>query len=148
MMTVTIQGWGPDTERSFKETLFRFLEEVNSTKAALYLLAPDGAYLLATQYGFGRREALSVRHEARASLVLKAHELREKPLVVNRRDESPELFDIFNSAGSTRMLLTPVYGDSRLVGFVDARDKGRKRPFLKEDENAARIIISISGLKG
>lgn len=140
MMTVTIQGWGPDTERSFKETLFRFLEEVNSTKAALYLLAPDGAYLLATQYGFGRREILSVRHEARASMVLKANELREKPLVVNHRDESPELFDIFNSAGSARMLLTPVYGDGRLVGFVDARDKGRKRPFLKEDENAARLI--------
>ena len=142
MMTATIQGWAPDTERSFKETLFRFLEEVNSTKAALYLLAPDGAYLLATQYGFGRREILSVRHEARSPLAVKAHELREKPLVVNHRDESPELFDILNAAGSARMLLTPVYGDSRLVGFVDARDKGRKRPFLEEDENAARRIAS------
>ncbi len=140
MMTVTIQGWAPDTERSFKETLFRFLEEINSTKAALYLLAPDGAYLLATQYGFGRREILSVRHESGSPLVLKALELRDKPLIVNHRDESPELFDVLNASGSARMLLTPVYGDDRLVGFVDVRDKGRKRPFLNEDEKAAQII--------
>ncbi len=139
-MTATIQGWAPETERSFKETLFRFLEEVNSTKAALYLLAPDGAYLLATQYGFGRRESLSVRHESRSRLVLKARELRDKPLIVNHRDESPELFRVLDASGSTRMLLTPVFGDSRLVAFVDAREKGRKRPFLDEDVTAAQAI--------
>lgn len=141
-MAVTLQGWAPETERSFKETLFRFLEEVNSTKAALYLLAPDGAYLLATQYGFGRRDALAVRHEGRSALVLKAREVRDKPLIVNHRQESPELFDIVRAAGSERMLLTPVYGDSRLVGFVDAREKGRKRPFVGEDEKAAQSIAA------
>ncbi len=141
-MAVTLQGWTPEIERSFKETLFRFLEEVNSTKAALYLLAPDGAYLLATQYGFGRREALATRHDARSSLVLKAREIRDKPLIVNHRDESPELFDILNTAGSQHMLLTPLYGDSRLVGFVDARDKGRRRSFVDEDEKMAQSIAA------
>jgi putative nucleotidyltransferase with HDIG domain len=139
-MGVTIQGWKPETERLFKEALFRFLEEINSTKAALYLLVPDGAYLLATQYGFGRRDVLAERHEARAPLVLKAREIRDRPLVVNHRDESPELFEILHTAGSDRMLLTPLYSDSRLVGFVDARDKGRKRPFLDEDVTAAHSI--------
>ncbi len=141
-MAVTLQGWTPEIERSFKETLFRFLEEVNSTKAALYLLASDGAYLLATQYGFGRREAAAVRHEARSPLVLKAREMRDKPLIVNHRDESPELFDILHAAGSGHMLLTPLYGDSRLVGFVDVRDKGRRRPFADEDEKSARSIAA------
>ncbi|MCK5378224.1 MAG: HD domain-containing protein [Acidobacteria bacterium] len=141
-MAVGLQGWTPETERSFKETLFRFLEEVNSTKSALYLLAPDGTYLLATQYGFGRREVLAARHEARSPVVLKAREVRDKPMVVNHRDESPELFDVLQAAGSERMLLMPLYGDSRLVGFVDARDKGRKRPFVDEDERTARGIAA------
>lgn len=140
-MVVTLPGWSAETERSFKETLFRFLEDVNSTKAALYLLDPDGAYLLATQYGFGRREALAIRHEARSPLVLKARELRDTPLAINHRDESPELVEHLQ-AGSGRMLLAPIYGDSRLVGFVDARDKGRKRPFLDEDEMLGRSIAA------
>ena len=141
-MTVTLQGWTPEIERSFKETLFRFLEEVNSTKAALYLLASDGAYLLATQYGFGRREAVSVRHEARSPLVLKARERRDKPLVVNHRDESPELFDILDSAGSGRMLLNCSQSICLHKNIFDARDKGRKRPFVDEDEKSARSIAA------
>ena len=40
---VGVPGWSPELERSFKEVLYRFLEEVQSTKAAFYLLAPDGA---------------------------------------------------------------------------------------------------------
>ena len=141
-MAVTLQGWTPEIERSFKETLFRFLEEVNSTKAALYLVDPDGAYILVSQYGFGRREAVAARHEARSPLVLKAREMRDRPLIVNHQDESPELFDILHAAGSEHMLLTPLYGDSRLVGFVDARDKGRKRSFVDEDEKTARSIAA------
>ncbi len=140
MMTVTLPGWNPELERSFKETLFRFLEEVNSTKAAMYLLAPDGTYLLATQYGFGRRDALAVRFEQRSPLVSKARERRDSPLIINHPDECPELYDVLHAAGSNRMLLVPLYGDSQLAGFVDVRDKGRKRPFEIGDEKKARSI--------
>ncbi len=140
MMTATLPGWNPELERSFKETLFRFLEEVNSTKAAMYLLAPDGTYLLATQYGFGRRDALAVRFEQRSPLVSKARERRDRPLIINHPDECPELYDVLHAAGSHRMLLVPLYGDSQLAGFVDVRDKGRKRPFEIGDEKKARSI--------
>lgn len=141
-MAATLQDWTPETERSFKETLFRFLEEVNSTKAALYLLVSDGSYVLATQYGFGKRDVVAARHAARSPIVLKVREVRDKPFVVNHRDECPKLHDLLQTAGSERMLLAPVYGDSRLVGFVDARDKGRRRPFVAEDEQTAQVIAA------
>ena len=54
-----ITGWSPDIERRFKRYLFRFLEDVQSTKAALYLLTDDGRYAVAVQYGFGRRDRLA-----------------------------------------------------------------------------------------
>jgi hypothetical protein len=52
-MTATIPGWSPDVERGFKEILFRFLEEIQCTRAALYLNGPEDLFLMATQYGFG-----------------------------------------------------------------------------------------------
>lgn len=139
-MATTLHGWNPEIERSFKETLYRFLEEVNCTKAVLYLLAPDGSYLLATQYGFGKGESLAQHHESRSPIVLKARELRDQPLIVNHRDESGDLFELLTAAGSQRMLLTPLYGESRLAGFVDARDKGRQRSFTDTDARTALTI--------
>ena len=36
-MTAQYSSWTPETERSFKEVLYRFMGEVHATKAALYL---------------------------------------------------------------------------------------------------------------
>jgi hypothetical protein len=47
-MDAHIPGWTPEIELGFKEILFRFLEEVQCTRAALYLLGPDDRHLLAT----------------------------------------------------------------------------------------------------
>ena len=132
-MDAFLPGWSPELERAFKEVLFRFLEHVHCTKAALYLLSPDGSYQLATQYGFGRRDLLTVRFEAATPIIQKARDLRVKPFAVNHRDEFPGFADELSGAGSTRMLLVPIYGGSRLAGFVDARDKGKKRPFEAGD---------------
>ncbi|MCD4749090.1 MAG: HD domain-containing protein [Thermoanaerobaculales bacterium] len=139
-MAITLPGWSPDLERSFKEVLFRFLEEVHCTKAALYLLAPDGSYLLATQYGFGRRDMLADRHGATSPIVLKTSNAREKPLAINHRDEFSEFSEALNRASTTRMLLVPVCGASRLAGFVDARDKGRKHAFEESDVSTGAAI--------
>lgn len=139
-MAEILPGWTPELERSFKEVLFRFLEEVHSTKAALYLRGPDGGFLLATQYGFGRREMVPTRHESRAPLVLRALEGRGKPIALNNQNAAPDLHELFQRAGTTRMMVVPVFGNARLVGFADVRDKGQKRPFDDEDLATAVAI--------
>jgi putative nucleotidyltransferase with HDIG domain len=135
-------GWTPDHERSFKEVLFRFLEEVHCTKAALYLLKPDGAYQLASQYGFGRRDTLRQFHAGDDPLVRKARELRHAPLAVNDVREFPEIEADLRDAGNRRLLLVPLSGASQVVGFVDARDKGGGRPFEEVDVRQGSIIGS------
>ncbi len=139
-MVTGIPGWSPDLERVLKESLFRFLEEVHATKAALYLLSSDGTYLLATQYGFGRRDAILAEIEPSHPIALRARQLHGRPGVQNSPDEFPEVAEYLEGAGTARMLLVPVYGASRLVGIVDVRDKGRRKPFETEDSRTAADI--------
>lgn len=152
-MPKDLPGWSPQLEKSFKEVLYRFLEEIHSTKAALYLLAQDGAYVLATHYGFGRRDELATRHERSGPVVARALETRTRPFSVNHPDEFPEFADPLMNAGTARLLVAPIYGESVLAGFVDARDKGGRRQFEPADEEmAARIagdllrLVRQSGL--
>jgi putative nucleotidyltransferase with HDIG domain len=144
---VGVPGWSPELERSFKEILYRFLEEVQSTKAAFYLLAPDGSYVLMAQYGFGRRDLLAAELHARDPLVLRARDLRSRPHAINHPDEIPDLAQYLEGAGTARLLLVPLWGGSRLLGFVDARDKGRRRTFEPTDvQRAAGIAVSFLDL--
>lgn len=146
-MGVGVPGWSPELERSFKEILYRFLEEVQSTKAAFYLLAPDGSYVLMAQYGFGRRDLLAAELHARDPLVTRARDLRSRPHAINHPDEAPDLAHYLEGAGTARLLLVPLWGGARLLGFVDARDKGRKRPFEPADaQRAAAIAASFLDL--
>ncbi len=143
-MGVGLPGWSPELERRFKELLYRFLEEVHSTKAALYLLAEDGRYLLVTQYGFGRRDQLAAEFPAGAPMVQLARHLRSRPRAYNGPEATGEISGYLEGAGTARLLLAPLYTGSRLLGFVDARDKGRKKPFTAADEeNAAEIARAL-----
>jgi putative nucleotidyltransferase with HDIG domain len=140
-MATNVPGWTPEVERTFKEVLFRFLEEVHCTKAALYLLAPDDSYTLAAQYGFGRRDELASSHTTDHPLVQKVRQLRGSPQAVNEVSEIlAEIDGYLQGAGTSRILLVPLYGASRILGFVDARDKGGKRPFETEDVHQASLI--------
>ena len=106
-MGVNIPGWSPDVERSFKEILFRFLEEVHSTKAAFYLQAKDGRYVLMTQYGFGKRDAIASELPQRDPLIIKAREIRVAPAAFNNPNEFPEIAAYLEGAGTARLLLVP-----------------------------------------
>jgi len=139
-VNVSIPGWSAEIERSFKEVLFRFLEQVQSTKAALYLLAPDGSYRLATQYGFRRRDLLASEHVPQDAIIKKVRAVRNKPVVINDPSEFPEIADYLEGSGTARILLVPLYGGSRVLGFVAARDKGRKRLFEPSDAESAMVI--------
>jgi len=137
-----LPGWSPDLERSFKEVLYRMLEEVQSTKAALYLLAPEGVYLLMSQYGFGRRDLLASEFHVRDPLVLKVRQHHDRPTAVNAKEDFPEIASYLEGAGTARLLLVPLSAGSQVVGFVDARDKGRRRPFEPGDVRRARDIAA------
>lgn len=137
-----IPGWSPDLERSFKEVLFRFMEEIESTKAGVYLLSADGDYVLATQYGFGRRDAVAAEHHPHDVLVQRVREVRDAPFVADDLRAEPELRAYLAAAGSTRVMLVPLSGGSRLLGFVDVRDKARRREFERGDVERARHIAA------
>lgn len=137
---VVLPGWSPANERTFKQLLFRFLEEVQVTKAALYLRAPGGAFVLATQYGFGRRDLLAAEHGVDDPLSRKALDRRHEPWILNRPDGFPDVAGYLAAGGTGRLLLVPLFDGVRTVGFVDARDKGRRRPFEDVDVRRARAI--------
>jgi len=136
-----LPGWTSDLELAFKEILYRFLEEVHSTKAALYLIGSDGTYMLATQYGFGKRDHLAADHPTTSPLAVKVRELRSRPRAFNHPREFPEATGYLEGAGTARMLLVPLYVSSRILGFVDARDKGRRREFDAADARRANLVV-------
>ncbi len=139
-MSANIPGWSPEIERGFKEILFRFLEEIQCTRAALYLYGPEEKFLLATQYGFGRRDVLSIEHGLQGAMVRRARDLNGIPAAFNRKQDLGPLWDYLKSAGNSKLLLVPLIAGDEIIGFVDARDKGRKRTFERTDVASAKKI--------
>ncbi len=139
-MDAHIPGWTPQIERGFKEILFRFLEEIQCTRAALYLLGPADSFLLATQYGFGRRDVLAVEHRVRDAMVRQVRGLDGGPEAYRSKEDLGALSDYIRSAGNAELLLVPLLVGNETIGFVDARDKGRKRSFERIDIAKARKI--------
>jgi len=130
--------------RSFKEVLFRFLEEVQSTKAALYLLDGDLRFGLVCQYGFGRRDALAAEHATDGPLGALACGSVDGPQYFNQKEAVPELVTYLQGAGTERFLLAPLRLGGVCVGLVDVRDKGRRRPFSETDAaHAAEIARAL-----
>jgi putative nucleotidyltransferase with HDIG domain len=141
-MNAHIPGWSPEIERGFKEILFRFLEEIQSTRAALYLYSQEDKFLLATQYGFGRRDVLAVEHPVQDEMVRRVRDLNGVPAAFNRKDDLGPLTDYLKSAGNTKLLLVPLVAGHEIIGFIDARDKGRKRTFERTDVGSAKKIAA------
>jgi putative nucleotidyltransferase with HDIG domain len=143
-MSANIPGWSPEIERGFKEILFRFLEEIQCTRAALYLYGPEEKFLLATQYGFGRRDVLAIEHGLQAPMVRRVRDLNGVPAAFNRKHDLGPLTDYLKSAGNSKLLLVPLITGDEIIGFVDARDKGRKRTFERTDvANAKKISAAM-----
>ncbi len=141
-MDAHIPGWTPEIERGFKEILFRFLEEIQCTRAALYIFGPEDRFLLATQYGFGRRDVLSIDHGMEDEMVRRVRSLGRSPVTFNIKDDLGPLTNYIKSAGNSELLLAPLFLGDEIMGFVDARDKGRKRVFERSDVATAKRIAT------
>jgi len=141
-----IPGWTPEIERGFKEILFRFLEEIQCTRAALYLFGPEDRFLLATQYGFGRRDVLAIEHGMEDAMVRRVRSLDGVPAAFSSKEDLGPLADYIKSAGNSELLVVPLFFGDEVIGFVDARDKGRKRLFERSDlAKAKKIAIAMIG---
>ncbi|MFI5142859.1 MAG: HD domain-containing phosphohydrolase [Thermoanaerobaculales bacterium] len=132
--------WDPDRELRAKEILYRCLEQLGVTKAALYLSGSDGSFELVTSYGFGRRDAVAAEVKTGHPMWNWIRRHRTSPAFANDVTDVRDLRTSLESAGTSRILTIPVNVGTRLVGFVDARDKGRKAAFEADDVPLARTI--------
>jgi len=124
-------------EPQLKEILYRCMEDIRATKAALYLSTEPQIYHLVTQYGF--REPPTKDIAAKDDLVDKLL-TRRAPFFVNSLNEDPIFSERLFKAQTTRMLLAPIYSRGKLVGFLDLRDKAGKRPFEASDATGVQTI--------
>jgi len=135
-----VAGWDPECDRRAKEILYRCLEELGATRAALYLAGEDDSFELVTSYGFGKREALLAVVRPGDALYNWVRRHRTTAAYLNDVHEDLELGRMLETAGTARLLTAPLTVNGRLVGFIDARDKARRLPYAAEDTSIARGI--------
>jgi putative nucleotidyltransferase with HDIG domain len=124
------------------EILYRCIEDLGATRAALYLAGNEDGFELACSYGFGKREALAVAIRPGDPLYDWVRRHRTVPAYLNDVHDDPPLGRMLEAAGTARMLTIPLTVAERLVGFVDARDKARRLPYTADDIGAARAIAA------
>lgn len=125
-------------EPKLKEILYRCLEDIRATKAALYLSNSETTYVLVTWYGFRDLERKQV--DARDDLIDRLI-VKRTPFYVNSLTEEPRFSQTLFTSGTTRMLLAPIYSRGRLIGFLDLRDKAAQQPFNATDVSDVQTII-------
>ncbi|MGV8042428.1 MAG: HD domain-containing phosphohydrolase [Thermoanaerobaculaceae bacterium] len=132
----------PEAELRLKQLLYRCMEELEATKAALYLAGSEGNFELAISYGFGRRDKLAPEISSSHPLWTWVRRHRTTPAFVNSSVEVPELQETLEGAGTGRLLTIPLAVGDRLTGLVDARDKARRQAYSNADIPTARQIAT------
>lgn len=126
-----------EIEPRLKEVLYRCLEEIQATKAALYLVDDKEQFELVTEYGFrgNLRNRYNVTDDMIDRLVTK-----RTAYFLNGLTADPRFSELLYNSDTTRMLVAPIYSRGRLVGLIDMRDKARQAPFEQEDIRRAQAI--------
>lgn len=109
----------------FSQILYRCMEEVGSTKAALYLREPDsGTFHRIGHYGWPRQLAPPERLEP-DSPVLTLVQRERRGLAVNQPSQFPELQPFGGGSEAPRYLLSPIFQSGEWVGLLVQRDRTR-----------------------
>ena len=126
------------------------MEEVGSTKGALYLRVPKGqdqagAFRLVSEYGWPRGTHAPDWIQAQAPLLVWMH--REKRIFsVNEAGEYPELAPFSEGSESPRFLLAPIYLKGDWVGLLLQRDRIKGVAYdLERDERPTALICRDVG---
>src|SRR5687768_6485423 len=109
-----------ELEPKLKEVLYRFLEDVQTTKAALYLTDERDGFELVTEYGF--RGNLALRYAGSDDLIDRLITKRA-PFFLNGLTADPRFSEMLYNADTSRLLVAPIYSRGKLIGLVDLRDK-------------------------
>jgi len=117
------------------QVLYRCLEEVGSTKGALYLRSPgQGGFEVVSFYGWPRGTRPPVSIPEGHPLLVHTQRVR-RTFVVNDASESPELAAFGQGGEWPRYLITPVYLAGDWVGLLIQRDRIKGGTFeVERDE--------------
>jgi putative nucleotidyltransferase with HDIG domain len=123
------------------QVLYRCLEEVGSTKGALYLRVPEpGGFEVVSFYGWPRSTRPPVAIPAGHPLLVRAQRVR-RSFVVNDPSELPELAAFGQGGEWPRYLITPVYLAGDWVGLLIQRDRIKGGTFEVERDEPPTLAI-------
>ncbi len=123
------------------QVLYRCLEEVGSTKGALYLRAPElGGFEVVSFYGWPRGTRPPVAIPASHPLLVQVQRIR-RSFVVNDASELPELAAFGQGGEWPRYLITPVYLAGDWVGLLIQRDRIKGGTFEVERDGPPTLAI-------
>jgi HD-GYP domain-containing protein (c-di-GMP phosphodiesterase class II) len=131
-----------EIQSKLKEILYDCAVEIRATKAALYLLTPEGRFELVTEYGF--RSAVRATAD-RTDPVIDRCGRGRTPFFVNGLNAEPRFSHVMFESASDRLLAAPIYFRGKLVGVIDMRDKGGKALFDNTDLPKAQKIADRIG---
>jgi response regulator RpfG family c-di-GMP phosphodiesterase len=128
-------------EPQLKQILYGCVEHIQATKAALYLATSNDlsgkTFELVTSYQFNdsSRKVLKSTDE-----VVDRIQVKRSAFFVNGLAADQRFSEILFRQGTDRLLIVPLFSRSRLVGFIDMRDKAAKKPFDNPDVAASKKI--------
>jgi hypothetical protein len=142
-------------EPRLKQVLYKSLESIRATKAALYLSREGQPYELVTQYGFknGPVRKIQGHHPIPARLIL-----TRAPFFINGMKKEMKFAEILYDTDSETLLAAPLFAKGQLIGFIDMRDKSGRQAFTEEDLESSTSVAQgmfelfaaerLFGLKG
>ena len=123
------------------QVLYRCLEQVGSTKGALYLRLPgQGGFEMVSFYGWPRGVQPPLSIPAGHPLLVRVQRER-RTFVVNDASESPELAAFGQGGEWPRFLITPIHLQGDWVGLLIQRDRIKGGTFDAERDEPPTLAI-------
>jgi putative nucleotidyltransferase with HDIG domain len=123
------------------QLLYRCLEDIGSTKAALYLAPPGiGPFQLVTHYGWPRATPPPQLLASSDPVMRLAHRER-RCFVLNDGASYPELQAFSQGKQDPRYLIAPIYDRGEWIGLLLQRDHNGSEPYDLERQEAPTQLI-------
>jgi hypothetical protein len=140
-MTVSPLLLGEALANRCSQVLYRCLQEVGSTKGALYLRLPgQRAFDLISFFGWPRGTRPPVQLPDDHPLLVRASRER-RPFVVNDASDAPELSAFGQGTDWPRYLISPVYSRGDWVGLLVQRDRIKGGTFDRDRDEPPTLAI-------
>jgi HD-GYP domain-containing protein (c-di-GMP phosphodiesterase class II) len=125
----------------FAQVLYECLENVSSTKGALYLsLQGEAGFRLVSHYGFPR-QVPPPEHLPLDSPLVKWVQRERRTFAVNNAAQFQELAGLSQGSETPRLLFTPIYDKGVWIGFLVQRDRVRGEAFDVNRDEAPTLAI-------